>query len=111
MNFKKWQIASLRATSKSFYTLLSKKKRLEKKKEEAIAKLDAEIAGIDSSLELLEAPIKTIFEGYGIEDLISKIGEGTEAKYVLLHPETIIPETLEIDSNEESVTDNNVEEF
>ncbi len=101
MNFTKWQIASLRSSAKSYYTLLNKKKKLEEKKEAALLKLNQEIEAIKASMDVVEAPVKTFFNNYGIEDLIVKVGKEPEAKYVLLHPETIIPEEVSV-TNEES---------
>lgn len=119
MSFTKWQVASLRSSAKSYYSLLAKKKRLEEKREAAIAKFEADIESIEASMEVIQTPVKTFFNGYGIEDLIVKAGEGTEAKYVLLNPETILPTDspiIEVASdvleaaNEENNNENNNEE-
>lgn len=99
MSFTKWQIASLRSSAKSYYTLINKKKKLEEKKATALAKIDAEINALEASIDIIETPVKTFFEGHSIEDLIVKVGEGPEAKYVLLYPETIVPTEVSLDTN------------
>lgn len=99
MSFTKWQIASLRSSAKSYYTLINKKKKLEEKKVTALAKIDAEISALEASIDIIETPVKTFFEGHSIEDLIVKVGEGPEAKYVLLYPETIVPTEVSLENN------------
>lgn len=70
------------------------------------AKLNAEIEELNQKIDLQEAPVKLVTNGFTTSDILKKVVEETgktdkdgrpikTTKYVLRYPETILPQAVE----------------
>ena len=110
----KFEIAAIRRTAQNVNAMVTKKTKLKEK----IDALQAEYDQIEEAQEQFEVPIRKMTGGYGTEDLIVKVIEGTGkldkdgkpvklAKYVLKYPDTILPPAMDdgtgaVDDTEEA---------
>lgn len=106
--FTKFELARMKRTAQNVDQYLNKKNKLVAK----ITELQAELDGLNSLIELTDAPTKAMTGGYGTEDIIKKVVTPTDkldkngnviknTSYEFLYPETIIPPT----TTEEGVED------
>jgi hypothetical protein len=79
--------ATVKRTAMNMAPMLKAKETLISK----MAKMKDELEKIYKSLEEMDAPIKTVTGGYGVEDLIKR----EDGKWVLKYPDTIVPPTVE----------------
>ena len=96
--FTKFEVAAMKRTAANVDQFVRRRNTLMAKKNE----IDAELETINASIEAADAPTKAMTGGYGSEQLFTKeitdTGKvdknGTSiktTKFVLKHPETIIP--------------------
>ena len=110
----KFEIAAIKRTAQNVNAMVTKKTKLKEK----IDALQAEYDKIEGAQEQFEVPIRKMTGGYGTEDLVEKVIEGTGkldkdgkpvklAKYVLKYPDTILPPAMDggdgvVDDTEEA---------
>lgn len=91
-------LAAIKRIAMNVDAAINKKNRLEEKK----AAIEAELAELYEEIALMEAPVKKMTGGYGIEDIVMKTVTPTgkldakgnilkTTKYEFKYPETIIP--------------------
>lgn len=96
--FTKFELARMKRTAQNVDQYITKKNKLVAK----ITELQAELDGLNSLIELTDAPTKAMTGGYGTEDIIKKVVTPTDkldkngnvvkiTSYEFLYPETIIP--------------------
>ena len=115
--FTKFELARMKRTAQNVDQYITKKNKLVAK----ITELQAELDGLNSLIELTDAPTKAMTGGYGTEDIIKKVITCTDkldkngnvvkmTTYEFLYPETIIPvETDEGEETQEEVVEEVVE--
>lgn len=115
--FTKFELARMKRTAQNVDQYITKKNKLVAK----ITELQAELDGLNSLIELTDAPTKAMTGGYGTEDIIKKVITCTDkldkngnvvkmTTYEFLYPETIIPvETDESEETKEEVVEEVVE--
>ena len=102
----KFEIAAIKRTAQNVNAMVTKKTKLKEK----IDALQAEYDKIEGAQEQFEVPIRKMTGGYGTEDLVEKVIEDTGkldkdgksiklTKYVLKYPDTILPPTMDDDSD------------
>lgn len=118
--FSKIEISVIKSTAKNASQFVAKKQKvaamikeveekvaeqIRKRAAEKIEKLEAEMAGYQSIIDSLNAPVKQITGGYTTEDLVDIKKEGTgsmdpktgkeimKTVYVLKYPDTVVPPT------------------
>ena len=102
----KFEIAAIKRTAQNVNAMVTKKTKLKEK----IDALQAEYDKIEEEQEQFEVPIRKMTGGYGTEDLVEKVIEDTGkldkdgksiklTKYVLKYPDTILPPTMDDDSD------------
>ena len=100
--FTKFELARMKRTAQNVDQYITKKNKLVAK----IAELQAELDGLNSLIELTDAPTKAMTGGYGTEDIIKKVVTPTDkldkngnvikmTTYEFLYPDTIIPPVKE----------------
>lgn len=100
--FTKFELARMKRTAQNVDQYITKKNKLVAK----ITELQAELDGLNSLIELTDAPTKAMTGGYGTEDIIKKVVTPTDkldkngnvikvTTYEFLYPETIIPVVTE----------------
>lgn len=100
--FTKFELARMKRTAQNVDQYITKKNKLVAK----ITELQAELDGLNSLIELTDAPTKAMTGGYGTEDIIKKVVTPTDkldkngnvvkiTTYEFLYPETIIPVATE----------------
>ena len=100
--FTKFELARMKRTAQNVDQYITKKNKLVAK----ITELQAELDGLNSLIELTDAPTKAMTGGYGTEDIIKKVVTPTDkldkngnvvkiTTYEFLYPETIIPVAIE----------------
>lgn len=105
--FTKFELARMKRTAQNVDQYITKKNKLVAK----ITELQAELDGLNSLIELTDAPTKAMTGGYGTEDIIKKVITCTDkldkngnvikmTTYEFLYPETIIP--VNTDEGEET---------
>lgn len=116
--FTKFELARLKRTAQNVDQYITKKNKLVEK----INALQAELDGINSLIELTDAPTIAMTGGYGTEDIIRKVVTPTDkldkngnviknTSYEFLYPETIIPPVVEegtvevVTETEEEITE------
>lgn len=98
--FTKFELARMKRTAQNVDQYITKKNKLVEK----INALQAELDGINSLIELTDAPTIAMTGGYGTEDIIRKVVTPTDkldkngnvikvTSYEFLYPDTIIPPT------------------
>lgn len=91
-------LAAIKRIAMNVDAAINKKNRLEEKK----AAIEAELAELYEEIALMEAPVKKMTGGYGIEDIVMKTVTPTgkldakgnilkTTKYEFKYPETITP--------------------
>lgn len=96
--FTKFEVAAMKRTAANVDQFVRRRNTLMAKKNE----IDAELETINASIEAADAPTKAMTGGYGSEQLFTKEITDTgkvdkngtpikTTKFVLKHPETIIP--------------------
>lgn len=96
--FTKFELARLKRTAQNVDQYITKKNKLVEK----INALQAELDGINSLIELTDAPTIAMTGGYGTEEIIRKVVTPTDkldkngnvikvTSYEFLYPDTIIP--------------------
>lgn len=91
-------LAAIKRIAMNVDAAINKKNKLEEKK----AAIDAELSELYEEIDLMEAPVRKMTGGYGVEDIITKniIPTGKLdakgnmqkiTKYEFKYPETIIP--------------------
>lgn len=107
--FSTKQLAAIKRIAMNVDAAINKKNKLEEKK----AKIEAELAELYEDIALMEAPVKKMTGGFGVEDLVVKTvtpngkidAKGNmlkDTKYRFKYPDTIIPPAMdELDENEE----------
>jgi hypothetical protein len=106
--FTKFELARMKRTAQNVDQYITKKNKLVTK----IAELQAELDGLNSLIELTDAPTKAMTGGYGTEDIIKKVVTPTDkldkngnvvkiTSYEFLYPETIIPVAVATEEAEE----------
>lgn len=106
--FTKFELARMKRTAQNVDQYITKKNKLVAK----ITELQAELDGLNSLIELTDAPTKAMTGGYGTEDIIKKVVTPTNkldkngnvikvTSYEFLCPETIIPVVEESTDTEE----------
>jgi hypothetical protein len=115
--FTKFELARMKRTAQNVDQYITKKNKLVAK----ITELQAELDGLNSLIELTDAPTKAMTGGYGTEDIIKKVITCTDkldkngnvvkmTTYEFLYPETIIPvNTDESEETQEEVVEEVVE--
>ena len=99
--FTKFELARMKRTAQNVEGFLKQKNKLEEKK----AKIEEELAIINQQIELTDAPTVAM-TGYHTEDIIKKVVTPTDqvdkngnvikrVTFEFIHPDTIIPPTLE----------------
>ena len=102
----KFEIAAIKGTAQNVNAMVTKKTKLKEK----IDALQAEYDKIEGAQEQFEVPIRKMTGGYGTEDLIEKVigdtgkldkdGKSIKlTKYVFKYPDTILPPTMDDDSD------------
>lgn len=110
--FTKFELARMKRTAQNVDQYLTKKNKLVAK----ITELQTELDGINSLIELTDAPTKAMTGGYGTEDIIKKVVTPTDkldkngnvlkvTTYEFLYPDTIIPTSVTTDVIDEDVED------
>lgn len=98
--FTKFELARMKRTAQNVDQYITKKNKLVEK----INALQTELDGINSLIELTDAPTIAMTGGYGTEDIIRKVVTPTDkldkngnvikvTSYEFLYPDTIIPPT------------------
>ena len=98
--FTKFELARMKRTAQNVDQYITRKNKLVAK----ITELQAELDGLNSLIELTDAPTKAMTGGYGTEDIIKKVVTPTDkldkngnvikvTTYEFLYPETIVPPT------------------
>lgn len=106
--FTKFELARMKRTAQNVDQYITKKNKLVAK----ITELQAELDGLNSLIELTDAPTKAMTGGYGTEDIIKKVVTPTDkldkngnvvkiTSYEFLYPETIIPVAVATEEAEE----------
>lgn len=106
--FTKFELARMKRTAQNVDQYITKKNKLVAK----ITELQAELDGLNSLIELTDAPTKAMTGGYGTEDIIKKVVTPTDkldkngnvvkiTSYEFLYPETIIPVAVATEKAEE----------
>lgn len=106
--FTKFELARMKRTAQNVDQYITKKNKLVAK----ITELQAELDGLNSLIELTDAPTKAMTGGYGTEDIIKKVVTPTDkldkngnvikiTSYEFLYPETIIPVVVTAEEAEE----------
>jgi hypothetical protein len=106
--FTKFELARMKRTAQNVDQYITKKNKLVTK----ITELQAELDGLNSLIELTDAPTKAMTGGYGTEDIIKKVVTPTDkldkngnvvkiTSYEFLYPETIIPVAVTAEETEE----------
>lgn len=106
--FTKFELARMKRTAQNVDQYITKKNKLVAK----ITELQAEVGGLNSLIELTDAPTKAMTGGYGTEDIIKKVVTPTDkldkngnviknTSYEFLYPETIIPVAVATEDAEE----------
>lgn len=106
--FTKFELARMKRTAQNVDQYITKKNKLVAK----IAELQAELDGLNSLIELTDAPTRAMTGGYGTEDIIKKVVTPTDkldkngnvvkiTTYEFLYPETIIPVAVATEESEE----------
>lgn len=115
--FTKFELARMKRTAQNVDQYITKKNKLVAK----ITELQVELDGLNSLIELTDAPTKAMTGGYGTEDIIKKVITCTDkldkngnvikmTTYEFLYPETIIPvNTDEGEETQEEVVEEVVE--
>ena len=96
--FTKFEVAAMKRTAANVDQFVRRRNTLMAKKNE----IDAELETINASIEAADAPTKAMTGGFGSEELFTKEITDTgkvdkngtpikTTKFVLKHPETIIP--------------------
>lgn len=96
--FTKFEIAAMKRTAANVDQFVRRRNTLMSKKNE----IDAELDIINASIEAADAPTKAMTGGYGSEELFTKEVTDTgkvdkngtpikTTKFVLKHPETVLP--------------------
>lgn len=91
-------LAAIKRIAMNVDAAINKKNKLEEKE----AAIEAELAELYEEIDLMEAPVKKMTGGYGVEDIIVKTVTPTgkldakgnmlkTTKYEFKYPETIIP--------------------
>lgn len=121
--FTKFELARMKRTAQNVDQYITKKNKLVEK----INALQAELDGINSLIELTDAPTIAMTGGYGTEEIIRKVVTPTDkldkngnvikvTSYEFLYPDTIIPptttedEVTEVSSEIETETETEVVE-
>lgn len=115
--FTKFELARMKRTAQNVDQYITKKNKLVAK----IAELQAELDGLNSLIELTDAPTKAMTGGYGTEDIIKKVVTPTDkldkngnvvkiTTYEFLYPETIIPVAVATEEAEEVAEETEVVE-
>ena len=115
--FTKFELARMKRTAQNVDQYITKKNKLVAK----ITELQAELDGLNSLIELTDAPTKAMTGGYGTEDIIKKVVTPTDkldkngnvvkvTSYEFLYPETIIPVTVATEETEEVAEETEVAE-
>ena len=100
--FTKFELARMKRTAQNVDQYITRKNKLVAK----ITELQAELDGLNSLIELTDAPTKAMTGGYGTEDIIKKVVTPTDkldkngnvvkiTTYEFLYPEIIIPVATE----------------
>lgn len=114
--FTKFELARMKRTAQNVDQYITKKNKLVAK----ITELQAELDGLNSLIELTDAPTKAMTGGYGTEDIIKKVVTPTDkldkngnvvkiTSYEFLYPETIIPVAVATEEAEEVAEETEVE--
>lgn len=114
--FTKFELARLKRTAQNVDQYITKKNKLVAK----ISELQAELDGINTLIEVTDAPTKAMTGGFGTEDIIKKVVTPTDkldkngnvvkiTTYEFIYPETIIP-TVEEDCPEVEVVSSDMSE-
>lgn len=115
--FTKFELARMKRTAQNVDQYITKKNKLVAK----ITELQAELDGLNSLIELTDAPTKAMTGGYGTEDIIKKVVTPTDkldkngnvvkiTSYEFLYPETIIPVAVATEEAEEVAEETEVVE-
>lgn len=115
--FTKFELARMKRTAQNVDQYITKKSKLVAK----ITELQAELDGLNSLIELTDAPTKAMTGGYGTEDIIKKVVTPTDkldkngnvvkiTSYEFLYPETIIPVAVATEESEEVAEETEVVE-
>lgn len=115
--FTKFELARMKRTAQNVDQYITKKNKLVAK----ITELQAELDGLNSLIELTDAPTKAMTGGYGTEDIIKKVVTPTDkldkngnvvkiTSYEFLYPETIIPAAVATEEAEEVAEETEVVE-
>lgn len=115
--FTKFELARMKRTAQNVDQYITKKNKLVAK----ITELQAELDGLNSLIELTDAPTKAMTGGYGTEDIIKKVVTPTDkldkngnvvkiTSYEFLYPETIIPVAVATEEAEEVAEETEVAE-
>ncbi len=104
--FTKFELARIKRTAQNVDQYVTKKNKLVEK----IAEMQKEIDRLQKFIDLSDAPIQLITDGYGVEQLVKKVVTDTDklnkngniikqTSYEFIYPDTIIP-PVEKDSDE-----------
>lgn len=105
--FTKFEIATIKRTAQNVSPMVSKKRKIAAQ----IIALKEEYDNLTKMQEQYEASIRTMTGGFSTEDLVNKVVETTNSldkngnpvkvtKFVLKYPDTVVPPTEEISTQE-----------
>lgn len=105
--FTKFEIATIKRTAQNVSPMVSKKRKIAAQ----IIALKEEYDNLAKMQEQYEASIRTMTGGFSTEDLVNKVVETTNSldkngnpvkvtKFVLKYPDTVVPPTEEISTQE-----------
>lgn len=105
--FTKFEIATIKRTAQNVSPMVSKKRKIVAQ----IVALKEEYDNLSKMQEQYEASIRTMTGGFSTEDLVTRVVETTNSvdkngnpvkitKFVLKYPDTVVPPTEEIPTQE-----------
>ena len=105
--FTKFEIATIKRTAQNVSPMVSKKRKIAAQ----MIALKEEYDNLTKMQEQYEASIRTMTSGFSTEDLVNKVVETTNSldkngnpikvtKFVLKYPDTVVPPTEEISTQE-----------